>query len=195
MKMHSPLRTIVFASALIGFAGAAQAAEEYVLDKAHTNFLFFVDHMGFSKMLGRFGEFDGKFSYDKANLANSTVSLTVKTASVDTFHEKRDAHLRSPDFLNSGEFPEMRFVSTKIEPTGPKSAKLTGNLTLMGVTKPVTFDMTVNRDGLHNFNKRDYVAGFSARGVIKRSEFGIRYGVPLLGDEMELMIEAEGIRQ
>lgn len=178
----------------------AQAeVERYVLDPAHTQTMFFINHLGFSKMPGRFKELEGSFDYDKDNIPATTVNVVLKTGSVDTFHEKRDKHLTSPDFFNAAEFPEMTFSSTAIEMTGDKSAKMTGDLTLLGVTKPVTLDVTFNREGLHTFNKRDYVAGFSATGSFKRTDYGMGFGMPGnpggIGDEVELRIEAEGIRQ
>jgi polyisoprenoid-binding protein YceI len=173
--------------------------EKYVLDKAHTQVLFFINHLGFSKMPGRFAELEGTFDYDKANIANSKVTVVVKTASIDTFHEKRNKHLKSADFFNAAEFPEMRFESTRIEVNGDKTGTMTGNLTLLGVTKPVTLALTLNREGLHTFNKRDHIAGFSATGSFKRTDFGMGFGMPGkpvgIGDEVELRIEAEGIRQ
>ncbi len=172
--------------------------ETYTLDKAHTNAIFFISHLGFSDMLGRFGEIDGGFELDRDNFSNSKVSVTLKTESLSTFHEKRDQHLKSPDFFNVAEFPEITFVSTGLEKTGDNTAKLTGDFTLLGVTKPVTLDLTLNREGLHTFNKKDYVAGFTATGTIKRSDYGMNFGLIKdvgIGDEVELRIEAEGIRQ
>ncbi len=178
----------------------AQAeVEKYVLDKHHTQAMFFISHLGYSNMPGRFAELEGSFDYDRSDIARSSVRVTVKTASVQTWHAKRDEHLRSPDFFNAAEFPEMTFESTGIELTGEKSGKMTGNLTLLGVTRPVTLDLTFNREGLHTFNKKDYVAGFSATGTFKRTDFGMGYGMPGnpagIGDQVHLRIEAEGIRQ
>ncbi|WP_207061377.1 YceI family protein [Motiliproteus sp. SC1-56] len=187
----------VCASAMVSPAQAE--VEHYVLDPAHTETLFFISHLGFSNMPGRFAELEGEFHYDKDNIPASKVTVTVKTGSVDTFHEKRDKHLASPDFFNAAEFPEMTFTSTSIEMTGDKTAKMTGDLTLLGVTKPLTLDVTFNREGLHTFNKKDHVAGFSATGSFKRTDFGMGFGMPGkpggIGDEVELRIEAEGIRQ
>ena len=180
-------------------ATSAQAeVETYVLDKAHTQALFFINHLGYSNMPGRFAELEGRFEYDKANIANSKVTVTLKTNSVQTWHEKRDQHLKSPDFFNAAEFPEMTFESTGIEMTGEKTGNLNGNLTLLGVTKPITLTLTLNREGIHTFNKRDYVAGFSAVGSFNRTDFGMGFGMPGnpggIGDKVDLRIEAEGIR-
>jgi polyisoprenoid-binding protein YceI len=200
MNVKKLLGASAVAALCLGGVSASQAATEtYVLDRAHTQALFFISHLGFSNMPGRFGELEGAFEYDKDNIARSKVSITLKTASIDTFHEKRNQHLKSPDFFNAAEFPEMSFESTSIKKTGDQSGIMTGDLTLLGVTKPVTLDLTFNREGLHTFNKKDWVAGFSATGSFNRTDFGMGYGMPGkpggIGDEVELRIEAEGIRQ
>lgn len=170
---------------------AFAAPEQFAVDKPHTMVAFSVDRQGLTKMLGRFTKVDGEFAVDRDNPNASNVSLTIDTSSIFTGFEARDKHLRSPDFFNAQEFPQMKFVSTKVERTGEKTAKVTGNLTLLGVTKPVTLDVTLNGIKPNPRTKKDLV-GFSARGSLKRSDFGMKYLMGAIGDEVSLMIELLG---
>ena len=121
------------------------------------------------------------------------VELVIDATSVFTRQRDRDNHLRSPDFFNAKEFKQLRFVGTRIAMTDKRTGKLTGNITLLGVTKPVTFDVTLNRVAAHpDPRKKVLVAGFSARGTVKRSEFGMTYGAPGIGDLIEIWLEIEG---
>ena len=181
-------------SALVALPMTVQAAPvAYKLDPAHTAVVFIVDHLGFSKAVGSFNTVAGELSFDKDAADKSSLSVTIDTASVDTNHAKRDEHLKSPDFFNVKEFPKMTFKSTKIEKTGDKTGKLHGDLTLLGVTKPVVLDVTFNKDGVSPASKLDTV-GFSARGTIKRSDFGMKYGVPNIGDDIQIIIESEAVK-
>ncbi|MBK3733781.1 polyisoprenoid-binding protein [Azospirillum brasilense] len=181
-------------SALVALPLTAQAAPvAYKLDPAHTAVVFIVDHLGFAKAMGRFNTVAGELSFDKDAADKSSLSVTIDTTSVDTNHAKRDEHLKSPDFFNAKEFPKMTFKSTKIEKTGDKTGKLHGDLTLLGVTKPVVLDVSFNKDGVSPASKMDTV-GFSARGTIKRSDFGMKYGVPNIGDDIQIIIESEAVK-
>ncbi|WP_261844844.1 YceI family protein [Aliamphritea ceti] len=175
-------------------APLAQAeAVNYDIDMSHTFVLFDVNHLGFSNMPGRFADLEGKLTFDADDIENSNVSIVIKTDSIDTFHAKRDEHLRSPDFFNTLEFPEMTFESTGITQVNGETAKLKGDLTLLGVTQAVELDLTVNNVGEHPFNGKQ-VAGFTAIGNIKRSDFGMKYGAPMIGDDIALRLELEGVR-
>lgn len=173
----------------------AQAADRYVIDPEHSNIVFLIDHLGFSRMIGQFQTFEGEFVFDPEGVQLSHVNVTIQTASIDTDHEARDENLRSPDFFNTMEFPRMTFVSREVERTGERSGKLIGDLTLLGTTQRVTLHVTFNQAGPNPLDESVYVAGFSARGAIRRSDFGMKYAIPLVGDEVELMIEIEGRRQ
>lgn len=190
-----PFRVLGIATAFALALGTlpAKAADKMEIDPAHTNIAFMIDHLGYSMMLGRFADFDIALAFDQNQVGNSTLAVSVKTESLTTFHAKRDEHLRSPDFFNTAEFPEMTFTSTAIEQTGDNTGKVTGDLTLLGVTKPVTLDVTFNKAAPHPFNKKMTV-GFSARGMLKRSDFGMAYGLPAIGDDVELIIEAEAVK-
>ena len=172
---------------------AFAAPVSYKIDPAHTAVAFIVNHVGFSNVIGRFDTVGGDVTFDKDAVEKSVVNVTIDTTSVDTNHAKRDEHLRSPDFFNAKEFPKMTFKSTKIEKTGEKTGKLHGDLTMLGVTKPVVLDVTFNKDGVSPASKLE-TAGFSARGTVKRSEFGMKYGVPAIGDDIQLLIEVEAVK-
>lgn len=178
------------------FAAPPAAAENFKVDPAHAFAVFIVNHLGYSNVIGRFNEIEGSFTFDEGNLAANKVSVTIKTASVDTNDKARDNHLRSADFFNSKEFPTMTFVSTRVEKTGDKTGKLHGNLTLLGVTKAITLDVTFNKMAPHPLPpyKQILTAGFSARGSVKRSEFGMRYALGGVGDDIALLIEVEGAK-
>lgn len=166
----------------------------YHFDKAHTQILFFVNHLGFSNSQGKFLDFDGHFVFDENDPESSSVEVVIQTDSIDMDDEAWDAHLKNEDFFNVAEFPVMVFKSTSVELTGENTANLTGDLTLLGVTRPVVLAATHNKSGKFPFGNK-YVSGFSARGMLKRSDFGMDYGLPGVSDEVELRIEVEGIRQ
>jgi polyisoprenoid-binding protein YceI len=195
-----------FALALFMLAASSlpslAAPREYKIDPEHTSIGFLVSHIGYQNVLGMFREVAGSFRFDEEAQAISDVTVTIKTASVFTNHEKRDEHLRKEEFLWTEKYPEMTFTMTSAQKTGERTGKLTGNLTLRGVTKPITLDVTLNKVGEYPFGgglfaKPNYVAGMSARGSFKRSEWGVMYGTDngWVGDEVQLIIELEGIRQ
>jgi len=176
--------------------GEAEAAD-FVLDPTHTYITFFVSHIGFSDLAGMFLESEGTFTYDEEAKELKSAKITVKTDSVFSNHKERDEHLRGTDFLNASEFPEMTFVATKAEKTSDTEGKVTGDLTLLGVTKPITLDVTFNRAGNYPFGDGHYALGFDAVGSFKRSQFGMSYAVDgnIVGDEVKIVIGTEGIRQ
>jgi polyisoprenoid-binding protein YceI len=181
---------------------ASAAPRDYRIDPEHASFGFLVSHIGYQNVLGMFREVAGTFRFDEQTEALSDVTVTVKTASVFTNHEKRDEHLRKEDFFWTAKHPEMTFTMTSAQKTGERTGKITGNLTLRGVTKPITLDITLNKVGEYPFGgglfaKPNYVAGISARGTFRRSEWGVLYGTDngWVGDEVQLIIEVEGIRQ
>lgn len=175
-------------------AGASAETDSFKIDPEHTNILFIVNHLGYSRMIGQFQDFGGQFTFDDQAVENSAVEVTVKTESVDTDHQARDDDLRSPDFFNAVEFPDMTFKSTKVEKTGEKTGKITGDLTLLGVTKPVTLDVTFNQKAPHPLPGYNGIlsAGFSATAKILRSDFGMKTFVPAIGDEIDIILEVEG---
>lgn len=179
---------------------AAAAPENYPLDPLHTYPSFAVEHWGLSMMHGRFDKTSGKFSFDRAAKTGST-ELTIDSASVTTGDsvkgsraQSRDDHLRSADFFNAKEFPTMNFKSTKVNFGGDLPSSVEGTLTLLGVSKPLTLTFERFKCGQNPFNKKDRCGG-NATGKFKRSDFGMKYAIPGVGDEIALSIEFEGDKE
>jgi polyisoprenoid-binding protein YceI len=168
------------------------AADKYEFDKAHTNILFYVNHLGFSDMVGRFTDYDGSFTFDEKNPEDSTAEIKLKPAGIRTSSEQLDSKLQGEDFFKSDQFPEIKFVSNKIKVTGSNSGELHGSLTMLGVTKPLVLTVHFNKAGYHPINGR-YVAGFTASATVKRSEFGMKSYLPMVGDEVRIEVQAEGV--
>ena len=181
----------MFAAMGLFAVSMAAVADSYTIDPAHTYPNFTISHLGFSTMLGRFNKSEGKMTFDEAK-GTGSVEITIDANSIDTAHEKRDKHLRSPDFLNTAEFPTITFKSTKASIKGGKGT-VDGNITIMGVTKPITLNVTHMKCGVHPFNKKN-VCGFDATAKLKRSDFGVKYGLPAIGDDMELILEVEAVK-
>lgn len=189
--MKRPLLALYAATALFAFGiSGAQAAETYKFDQTHTNIVWHASHFGFSNPSGRFGITEGTLVLDEAAPEKSTVDVTIDVAGLVTGIPKFDDHLKSEDFLNTEKFPTATFKSTAVEVTGENTAKVTGDLTLHGVTKPVTLDMKLNKLDASPMTQVK-TAGFSGSIILKRSEFGITTYVPNISDEITIGIEAE----
>jgi len=187
------VRFSVLSLSLMALLAAAPAKAEpvkYDFDKSHTQILFFTDHGGFSKQEGEFREFDGSFTFNKEDPANSAVDVTIKTGSIDMDSDKWDAHMKNEDFFNVEKFPTMTFKSTEVKVTGDNTADVTGDLTLLGVTKPVVLHVTHNKSGENM--RGTYVSGFSAVASIDRTQWGMTYGVPMMNPNIDIRIETEG---
>lgn len=185
------LAAVAFAALATAPAPAHAEARTYSLDKTHADLVFWVDHLGYSKTWGRFNTIDGSLVLDQENPGESAITIEIDAASIDTNLAKRDDHLRSPDFLNVGEFPTITFTSTAVEKTGEKTAKVTGDFTLNGVTKTITLDATINKIAPFPMDKSKEVVGLSAETVIDRTDYGIDYGAGAIGTEMPIFIEME----
>lgn len=172
------------------FAAPAFAADTYTLDPNHTNIAWQASHFGFSSPDGKWASASGEVVLDEAVPANSKVKVEIKLDGLVTGIPKFDEHLKSADFLDVATYPVATFMSDVVEPTGKDTAKVTGTLTLRGVSKPVTLDVKLNKMGPHPM-KNVPTVGFSASTVIKRSEFGITTYVPNISDEVTIRIEAE----
>lgn len=162
-------------------------AGAYAVDPGHTQVGFTVSHMGFSNYSGGFSEVSGTLDLQPKNPAQSSLKITIPVSSVTTTSAKLTGELKGDQWLDAAKYPEMTFVSTKVTPEGKDKAKVAGNLTLHGVTKPVTLDVTLVGAGVNPLSKK-YTVGFDAKGTIKRSEFGVKTYVPLIGDELHLAI-------
>ena len=171
--------------------GPARAADKYALDPTHTFVVFKISDLGYADVVGWFTAVSGELTFDPADVSKSALNVTIKTASIDTHFVQRNKDLMSPDFLNVAEFPEMKFKSTSIEKTGDKTGKVTGELTLLGVTKPVTMDVTFNKLAPNPFNNNKPTAGFEAHTVIRRSDFGMKAEIPNIGDEVDISIDSQ----
>ena len=197
------MKRIVMAAALAVPLAAAAEAENYVVDPFHTVPYFEIDHLQTATMRGRFDRATGKFSIDRA-AKSASVELEIPTATVNTGDtdragrpRTRDEHLRGADFFNVQEFPTMTFKSTKVVFKGEDPASIEGNLTMLGVTKPVTLHIDRWKCGpdMRTQGKR-YQCGGNASGAFKRSEFGMKYGLPAaLGDEVKLWMSFYGFKQ
>ncbi len=186
----------VFKSTLIAaalFAGsltpAFAAPETYALEATHTEVVFSWTHFGFSKPTAKFMNAVGTLVLDEAAPANSSVEVSFAIDGLNTGVAALDEHLKKPDFFDAAKYPTATFKSTKVDVTGKDTANVTGNLTIHGVTKPVTLAVKLNKIGANM--KGVKTAGFSATGQIKRSDFGMGAYVPAVSDEIELVITAE----
>ena len=190
--LKNALAALVLGSALIG--GQAVAAD-YAIDKQgqHAFVNFKISHLGYSWLYGTFKDFDGKFSFDAANPEASKVSVTLKTASVDTNHAERDKHIRSADFLNASKHATATFESTSVKSTGEGTADVTGNLTLNGVTKPVVIAAKFIGEGKDPWG--GYRAGFEGTTTLTLKDFDIAMDLGPASQTVELIISIEGIRQ
>jgi len=175
---------------------AHAAADTYAVDPMHSSVNFTVDHLGLTNIYGRFNKFTGTFSVDKAAKTGS-LDASVDTVSVDTNENdkgsrarSRDEHLRSADFFNAAEFPKMTFKSTKVAFNGDNPATIEGNLTLLGVTKPQTFTVQRFKCNPASGNAKERCGGIAV-GKLKRSDFGMKRGVPSIGDEITLVLSIE----
>jgi len=186
---------IILGTGLLAGSGNAPAAV-YDIDTVHSEVGFKIRHI-VSKTSGRFGEFSGVITYDEKKPKSLKAEITIKTASVDTKDKKRDTHLRGEDFFDAKKFPEMIFVSKKARVSKDGSIKLTGDLTLLGTTKPITLNVEVG--GVAKDPWGNVRVGFTATGTLSRKDFGMGYNIPLdtggvvIGDEVTIILEIEGV--
>lgn len=186
------LITLLFASSAVGAVDGAKlpVAERYDIDDSHSGVIFGWNHFGFSNPTARFDKIEGSVLLDKADLTRSSISVTLPVEGLDTRVAKLDEALKSPDFLDATRYPTITFKSTKVEKTGENSLKITGDLTVHGVTKPVTLDTKVNKIGIFEIPGviKAQTVGFDATTVIKRSDFGVTRYVPAVSDEIPVRI-------
>lgn len=188
-------RMLLATTAASFIAGSAFAAEEFAFDQSHTHILFQVDHLGMSTIHGEFVGFEGTFMLDREDPANSSLDITIDVASMDTGYADRDGHFLSADFFEVETYPTASFVSTAVEVTGDNTATVTGDLTIKDITNEVTLDVTLNgiMDDHPLIDGTQPLAGFSARGTVLRSAWGMDIAVPFVADEVDLVIETETI--
>ena len=196
--MTAPLfRGAAFAVLLLTASSAIAAdtnptavqAGRYAVETAHTRVQFSVSHMGFSNWYGDFTGVTGALTLDPKAIAAAKVDITIPVASVSTTNTVLDGELRSADWFDAGQHPTIRFVSTKVVQTAPGKADITGDLTFHGVTKPVVLAATFIGAGENPMSKK-YTVGFDATATLKRSDYGVKTYVPMIGDETTLRISA-----
>jgi polyisoprenoid-binding protein YceI len=187
------MRRLIAASALTALLlpAVAFAADDYKVDTSHSAVLFKALHFGAGYTWGRFNDFEGTFEVDEQGNPTA-IDITVKAESVDTNNEKRDKHLRSPDFLNAGEFQTVTFKATEIKATDADTWAATGELTLHGMTRPITVEITKAGEGKDPWGGYRY--GFETEFKVKRSDFGF-YNEDGIGDEIAMTIAIEGTKK
>jgi polyisoprenoid-binding protein YceI len=180
-------------SAALALVTAPAFAASYTLDPGHTQVVFTWNHFGYSNPTAQFGKVEGTLEFDQANPTKAVVDVKIALASVNSNVPKLDQHLQTDEFFDAAKFPTATFKSTKVEKgAAPDQLKVTGDLTLHGVTKPVVLDVSVNKVGEHPMRKAP-AAGFDATTTIKRSEFGITKYVPMISDDIKIHITSEAI--
>ena len=176
---------------LLGAAFSAQAAPvTYQLDPGHTMVLFSWNHFGFSNPTANLGLGQGTLVFDAQHPEKSSVEVTLPLANLDTHVAKLDEHLKKPDFFDAGKYPTVTFKSTRVEALGGKRFKVVGQLTVHGVTRPVTLDARLNKQAEHPMMKVQAI-GFDATTMLKRSDFGMGAYVPMVSDLIQVHITTE----
>jgi len=178
------------ASTAVALAAPALAAP-WVVDKSHALVTFEVDHLGFSAVHGVFREFDARIDFDPEAVEDTRLRFVIDAASVDTFWEARDEHIRGEDFFDVANHPEIIFESTAVTPTGGETAEVTGDLTLIGETREVTFEAALNKLGPSPFDADKTIAGFTVTGEIDRTEWGMDYAAPAVGTVIPIRVDLE----
>jgi len=185
--------TLAILSASISVSVWAETAQpgSYMIDPAHTTVIFTVSHLGTSNLVGRFNTIEGDLTLEPKG--SSKVEVSIDTASVDTNHEKRDVHLRGPDFFNSKQFPKMKFTSSNVHFSNGEPEKIEGMLSLHGKTLPVTLAVEPVGAGADPWG--GYRAGYHATAVIKRSDYGMNFMPGGIGDDIKVSLNIEAIKQ
>ena len=183
-------KATIIAALLI--SSAATFAQTWTVDKAHSRLGFSITHLSVAELGGTFNSIDAKLTSAKPDFTDAVVELTADVNSINTDNEQRDGHLKTPDFFDAAKFPTLTFKSTSFQKVGDKKYKVSGNLTLHGVTKPVVLDVVFNGTSTNPMSKKT-IAGFRITGVIKRSDFGIAPSMPaaMLSDEVALLASTE----
>lgn len=186
-------KLLVWALAITSLAFACESAakpQQYLVDKNHSRIVFFVNHFGYSNLPGIFRDFDVDLSYDRDDPAKSSFSVTILAASVDMFNERLNEHLKKEDFFDAARYPTITFASTSVQSVAKGEVRVTGDLTLLGQTHPVTFDVKLNKDAPNPMTHKP-AAGFDAKGRLDRTEFGMKKYAPMVSAEVEFIITLE----
>lgn len=171
--LKNTTKALLISSALaITTMASAALPSQWQLDDSHTRVGFSVNHLGFSTTMGRFNDVQGTVNYDIKTPNKTNMNFTIATDSIDTNWDARDKHLKSKDFFNVSQYPTMTFKSTQVNFSNPQQAKVTGDFTMLGQTKPITLDVTLNKIATSPITKEP-VVGFRATGVIDRIDYGM----------------------
>ncbi len=182
-----------FAQATLGKLDAdfsKQPAGDYMLDKAHASVIWRVAHLGLSQYTARFDKMDGKMNFTPATASVSRVEFTIDATSINTGLAPFNKKLQGAEFFDAEKNADIKFKSTKIELVSGNKYKMSGDMTLRGITKPMSWDVTFN-GGLYNGYVQAHAVGFSAKGVVKRSDWGMKEYIGIVGDNVEVLIEVE----
>jgi polyisoprenoid-binding protein YceI len=177
---------------LLSSAGLTAHADTFKIDPVHSSIAFSIKHLGVSDFYGRFNDLSGQVVFDDADPSKSSVEVSVPVESIDTKNEKRDQHLKSPDFFNAKQFPMIIFKSKSVEGSG-ETYKVTGDLMLHGVTKPLTLEIERGPNG--KGMEGEVRGGGRTDFKIKRSDFGMNFMPDALGDEVAIFLSFEGVKQ
>ena len=185
-------RPLLAAALALASTVAFAAPLTYRIDPNHTDVVASWSHFGFSNPIAHFGKVDGSITYDPANVGASKVEVTIPLSGLNSHVGDFDDHLRSDDFFDAAKFPNITFKSTSVKAAGKGKLKVTGDLTIKGITKPVVLNVTINKLGMQPIAKRE-AAGFSATTTIKRSDFDVGKYAPNVSDQVMLSITTEAI--
>lgn len=188
MLKRPMFKTLVLSAALVASFGASADGVTYKIDPGHTVVIATWNHQGLSNPSASFSGVDGTLVYDADNVGKSSVQVTLPMSGLNGFSEKFNAHLNSGDFFESAKFAAATFKSTKVEAAGDGKLKVTGDLTIKDITRPVVLDVTLNKR--EDKDGRSKI-GFDATGSVKRTDFGMGMAVPMVSDEVALRITAE----
>jgi len=177
---------------VLGGLSSASAADLYEVDSVHSSVVFRIRHLNVSYAYGRFNDISGQFMFDEADPAKSRIDVSVKVESIDTANTDRDKHLKSAEFFNVAEHPTIAFKSSRVEKLADNKYRAEGELTLMGVTKPLTVEL--ERVGSVDHPKLGARSGFETVFTIKRGDFGLNAAAGMLGEDVRLMVSIEGVR-
>ena len=190
------VRMVLAGLLAVGFftSGIARAADTYKVDPVHATVIYRVSHFGVGNAYGRFNEPTGTITLDSEDASKSVFEFAVDVNKIDTGNPKRDGHLKSPDFFNAKQFPKIEFKSTKVAKKGDNQFELTGDLSLHGETKPITFVITRTGEGQHP-QKKVPLTGWEAHVDLKRSDWGMTGMQGAIGDDVHLIISFEALKQ
>ncbi|MEX2518239.1 MAG: YceI family protein [Paracoccaceae bacterium] len=185
------MKVLSAAALLVALTAQILSAAPWKIDKDHVHVTFTVNNIGFSTTQGQFREFDAVIDFDPENVEEAEVNFTLVADSVDTNSNARDRHVKSAEFLDVKNFPNIVFASTKVRLIDSETAEITGDMTMKGVTQEEVFTAKLIRIGPSPFNAKDTIAGFVVEGSLTRTDYGVSYGVPAIGAEVPIRIDIQ----